>query len=94
MGDGRWEMGDGRWEIVGWQVGPEKGISNIEQGRFHAQVRNPGSFVIRTSLLAIGSSSALKDPAGRKKMPGMNGTRLSGNPVALAVGDFMELAAR
>jgi hypothetical protein len=28
------------------------------------------------------------------QMPGMNGTRLSGNPVALAVGDFMELAAR
>jgi hypothetical protein len=32
--------------------------------------------------------------ANNEKMPSMNGTRLSGNPVALVVGDFMELAAR
>ena len=31
---------------------------------------------------------------GEKKMPGMNGTHLSGGSVALAVGDFLELAAR
>lgn len=29
-----------------------------------------------------------------KKMPGMNGTHLSSGSVALAVGDFLELAAR
>ena len=37
-------------------------------------------------------------PAGEQAkactMPGMNGTHLSGGSVALAVGDFLELAAR
>jgi hypothetical protein len=58
-----WWRGRGRNE-------PKKEISNIEQGMANAQVRNPGPFIIGTSLLDIGYSSGLKAPAeGRGSNP-------------------------